>query len=213
MMSLADKIKQAKEARANLPPTQFYVLGSKVTEDNVFISKEPVLPNYNDNWINGRRIAVDLPKDLIYEVESFDEHGGVFDSFNDSLNAPLMSKKLITKLRSLGVNNLDTYDASIRFNRTGELNNDFQAVNIIGLVKASDTSQSDSSRSPLSSSDEVSVNTWFDKLVLDESIMTDLLFFRMLEKSTIVLIHTSIKEAIENEFDDLRFYHPLEYSG
>jgi len=75
--------------------------------------------DYNDNWINGRRIAVDLPKDLIYEVESLDEHGGVFDSFNDSLHAPLMSKKLITKLRSLGVNNLDTYDASIRFNRTG----------------------------------------------------------------------------------------------
>jgi len=80
------------------------------------------------------------------------------------------------------------------------------------LVKASDTSQSDSSRSPLSSSDEVSVNTWFDKLVLDESLITDLLLFRMMENSA-VLIHTSIKEAIEDEFDDLRFYHPLEYSG
>lgn len=211
-MSLADRIKQSKEARANLPPTQFYILCSSSTEDTVFISKEPVLPNYNDNWIKGRRIAVDLPKYLIYEVEPFDEHGGELKNFMYSLHAPLMSKKLITKLRALGVNNLDTYDASIRFNRTGELNNDFQAVNIIGLVKASDSSQSDFSRSPLSSSNEASVNTWFDKLVLDESLLTDLLLFRMMENSA-VLIHASIKAAIEDEFDDLRFYHPLEYSG
>lgn len=60
-MSLADEFGWGEDEE--LPPTNFYVFGSSVTSEHVFISKDPKLPLYHDNRYVGKRIdsGLDLP--------------------------------------------------------------------------------------------------------------------------------------------------------
>lgn len=148
-----------------------------------------------------------------YLVEDFDEHGGLLRSYYYALAAPLMSKKLIKALRECGVNNLDTYDANIRFLSNGKINQDYQAVNIIGLVKAANMNKSNYTTSGLSDDNNDKLSVWFDNMIIDEESIKDLLFFRMAESLSTVLVHKSIKEEIEKDFPDLKFYHPQSFSG
>lgn len=209
-MKLSEKFGRKKK---ELPPTNFYVLRSSATEEHVHISKGPKLPLYYDNWCDGKKIDIELSLPLEYLVEDFDEHGGLLRSYYYALAAPLMSKKLIKALRECGVNNLDTYDANIRFLSNGKINQDYQAVNIIGLVKAANMNKSNYTTSGLSDDNNDKLSVWFDNMIIDEESIKDLLFFRMAESLSTVLVHKSIKEEIEKDFPDLKFYHPQSFSG
>lgn len=192
-----------------LTPTNYYVFTYSLDEGIARISEQPWLPPFYNNWRTGVRIDIKLPQPLEYAIDEVDE--GILSPYYEELDAPLMSNKLIKALTECGIDNLDIYEATIRLNRTGEIIHDYKAVNIIGLVKAADMDKSEYSTNGLN--DKALFSVWFNKLVIDEAAIQNLSFFRMAENVSIVLIHKHIKEKIETQFPQLKFVHPLQYSG
>lgn len=101
----------------------------------------------------------------------------------------LMSKRLVTAIEAAGVDNLQAYPAELRDEATGELNEGFVVVNIVGLVAAADLAQSDSL--PLGGGQV------FTDLALDEGQAHGLLMFRLSESLEDVIIHERVAKAIE----------------
>ena len=190
--------------------TDYYIFSCYPDEDSAKLTERPDLPPFYDNWMTGARIDIEIPQPLEYKIDEEDE--GVFRPYFMGA-VPLMSNDLIKVLTECGVNNLDTYEAIILMNRTGEIIQNYKAVNIIGLVKAADMTQSEYETSVLD--DNPLIDVWFDKLILNESVIQSLgfLFFRMAEKVSVILVHKRIKERLEKHFPQLRFTHPAEFAG
>jgi hypothetical protein len=122
---------------------------------------------------------------------------------------PLVSKRLAEALKHASVTNIDYYPAEIRNESTGETFNDHLAFNLIGLVAAADLSASDydSPEGPLISVD-------FDSLVIDEEKARRVPMFRLAECVTAIIVHESVKKAIEGAgIDTLTFIPPEEWVG
>ena len=96
---------------------------------------------------------------------------------------------------SFGVDNLDTYNATIFDPDNGETYNNYSAVNIIGLVAAADMQASDKTIHdgvPL-------IDVDFDHLVLDESKVKNYTIFRLAEKTTAILVREDLKNHLVNQ--------------
>jgi hypothetical protein len=106
---------------------------------------------------------------------------------------PIMSKRMYEVLKSAGVLNLQVFDATIQSQDHTVKLKDFLAFNLIGLVKAADMKKS--RFSPHNSSREI--DAWFDHLQLKDEIRTDLLMFRLAEYTSTIVVHESVRKAIE----------------
>jgi hypothetical protein len=122
---------------------------------------------------------------------------------------PLVSKRLADALKSAGVSNIDYYTAEIRNETTDENFCTYFAFNLVGLVAAADLSASnyDAPEGPLISVD-------FESLVIDEEKVRGVLMFRLAECVTAIVVHESVKRAIEAAgIDTLDFVPPEEWVG
>jgi hypothetical protein len=115
---------------------------------------------------------------------------------------PLMSKKLYNVLKNAGVFNLQIFDVTIQSKDQSVKISDFFAYNLVGLIRSADMKKS--KFSPSNSSRETDV--WFDQLKIKDSLETDLLMFRMAEDTSTILVHESIRKAIEAAgFENVKF--------
>jgi hypothetical protein len=57
------------------------------------------------------------------------------------INIPLFSRRLLDAIRSVGVDNLQTFDAELT-DLSGQVHTDYKAVNIIGAISCADLEQS-----------------------------------------------------------------------
>lgn len=190
--------------------TNYFVLGCPRTEEDAGISSEPKLPREYRNWKRANVIpegAFDTP--LEYTVNRDDE--GQLLTFYKALRAPLMTQKMVDVLVQAGVDNLQIFDAQIKIESTGQIIDDYKAVNIVGLISAADLGDSEFVTSPLANRPKFS--TSFDKLVVDEDKVNGALFFRMAESVSTILVHRSVKEALEPLFPRLRFKEPEDFSN
>lgn len=205
---------KSKARRKPLYETDYFVFTTNYDDDNTGrLSTEPELPSGDDNWWLGQRLDIEPPTPLVYEIDEDDE--GPLGPFYEELDAPLMSGPLVDALRSAGVDNLDTYDAVIRETRTGREHHGYKAVNIIGLVKAADES-SNTKELGLGGKDGL-IAAWFEDLVVSEEKARGMLFFRLAENVSTILIHKSVKEQIDAASipggETLSFIHPARWSG
>ena len=202
------------EEEEQLPESNYFVfLTGGLDKFCARISSGPKLPPRYSNWMTGRRIDVDIPEPLIYEIDPEDE--GKLRPFFREPGAQIMSNELIVTLQQAGVSNLDTYNAIVRETRTGREYLDYKVVNIVGLVSGADLQKSKYSTSGLS--DDCVLDLWFEKLVLDEDKLAGHLFFRLAENASIVLMHRAIVDIIKSANipgrEYLLFLHPGEFSG
>jgi len=116
---------------------------------------------------------------------------------------PLMSRALVETLRAAGVDNLELHEAVIREQTSGREYHDYWSVNVIGLVAAADTSRS-------STSSLEGLGTWVHKLVIDLQAVRGALLFRLREGPSTIVVHRSIKEAIESQNLPLLEFMPAE---
>ena len=104
-------------------------------------------------------------------------------------SAKLMSKKFIDTLKSVGVDNLQTFEADITNKKTGEKVEDYYAVNIVGLVSCVVEDQSTST--PLADVEYI-----FD-LVIDLVRVKGFNIFRLAETRIDVVVSEKVANAIK----------------
>jgi len=101
----------------------------------------------------------------------------------------LMSLSLVETLQAAGVDNLQTFPAVLSEETTGEVREDYCVVNILGLVAAADMQQSDAI--------SLGGGQVFSSLEVDKDKAKKLLFFRLAESLTDVIVHEKVAKAIE----------------
>lgn len=106
---------------------------------------------------------------------------------------PVMSKALLEVLEEAGVSNIDAYKAEI-YNSDEQLVSDqYVIANIIGLVAAADLEKSKYDEDQPNKIIAMS----FDALSIDAAKAHGFLMFRLAESPTTIVLHESVKEAIE----------------
>lgn len=125
-------------------------------------------------------------------------------------NPPLFHKALVGAIREFGVDNLEVFPVAITDRRTGEVCNDYFAVNIVGLVKAADMAKSRAT----SHSPDGLIDTDFDSVAIDERTPRDFKMFRLAESVNALVVHRSVKEHLESLGGfELTFTEPKDWIG
>ena len=143
-----------------------------------------------DSWISGERFSATIDTPLQFSVEPEDDYEGLPAEmfFGETL---LMTTRLADALKASGVDNLDCYPAILTHTETGE-QYDYQAVNIIGTSMAADLDRSDWE----SDDGDARVDTFFNKLVVDEDKAGGLLLFRLAESLSTIVVHEKVKDHL-----------------
>ncbi len=125
-------------------------------------------------------------------------------------NPPLFHNELIKAIRECGVDNLETFDVKIVDPVTNQVCEDYQAINIVGLIKAVDMNKSIAT----THSDDGLIDTDFESVKLNEETINGQKIFRLAESVNAVVVHRSVKEYLESKGGfELTFTKPEKWFG
>lgn len=149
-------------------------------------------------WVTGHIFGE--PKEPI-AVEFWENGGrGLAEILLDSI--PLFSKELVNALRDCGVDNLQLFPVKIIEREGNRINQEYFAVNIVGLIKCADMEKSE--YSDITGQGIIAVN--FRKLIIDETIAMGFYIFRLAESVSSIIVHEKIKKYLDlKEFRYLSF--------
>jgi hypothetical protein len=120
----------------------------------------------------------------------------------------LMTAEFYEALREAGVDNVDTYDAEIHSGDGSVRLRGYKAYNIVGLVRAADLGKTEFADDNPSRQIDASIRS----LTVDESKTKGLKMFRLAESVDTILIHHSVKVALEaRNFRGVQFTPPDEH--
>jgi hypothetical protein len=120
----------------------------------------------------------------------------------------IMTAEFFDALRSAGVDNIDVYDATLESQDGSVRIPGYKAYNIVGVVSATDLGKSEFAPDNPSRQIDASVRG----LVVDQMKAKGLLLFRLAESVDTILIHNSVKVALEvRNFTGVRFTPPSEH--
>lgn len=157
-------------------------------------------------WTLGERFENPPPEPVLVTIEPGDE-GIMLDFWDVAIS--LITKNLANVLTQAGVSNIDFYQAEIREARKGKVHDNYLAFNLIGTVAAADLS-----KSKFQAPDGSLISVDFDSLVIDEVKVRGALMFRLAESLNGIVVHESVKNAIEaSGIDTLTFIPPEEWVG
>jgi hypothetical protein len=157
------------------------------------------------SWNRGVRFENPVPEPL--EVV-LDGDGILMPMFNRGVL--LFSDDLVLAIREAGVDNIDCY-ATVLVDPIGNKRyTNYKAVNIVGLVAAADLTKSQYSMP----SGRPLIDTNFDSLAIDDSKARGLLLFRLAECVSAIVIHSRVREAVEQRgIPYLAFVEPANWFG
>lgn len=186
------------------PPTPQYFVIEPDMSGGMLLAPLARAPN-RQSWTVGARFTAPPPTPVVAKIR---------DGYEDAEPRafvdvpPIVSDDLYAVLRAAGVSNLDVYDAVLR-SADGRLElKGYKAFNLIGLVKAADLSAS--TFAPGNPSRFLDAS--FDGLVLDEQRLQGVLMFRLAEHSSAVIVHASVRAAIEDAgIKKIDFVQPTQF--
>jgi hypothetical protein len=121
---------------------------------------------------------------------------------------PVISNELYEVFKNLNIPDVEFYDAILASEETGKQLNGYKAYNLTKMIHAADMKSSKFAEG-FSSRD---IDASFDSLTLDESKIGNSLMFRLKEYTSAVIVHRSVKEAIEEAgIKNINFTSPSEY--
>lgn len=174
---------------------EFWVWESVAADKSVFITKPPqeLIDFGIDRFDSGRKIAEPVP---VFEF--------VLDSKNQELNLPddipiigermlLISGQLSKVLQSAGVDNVDLYRCRIVNPQTWKVHEDYFLTNILDAIYCIDW---EGSKLEVAEANPEDIE-FIDGMKLIESRLDGELVFRLGEEQNIVVVHRSVKEAVE----------------
>jgi hypothetical protein len=164
---------------------------------------------YDDRyWNAGRRFNEELQAPITALIKM--RKNSILPELNDA-SLPIMTRRLYEVINKGGVSNLDVYPVILLDKDSGKLlSNDYLAFNIIGLISAADMEKSEFD--PNQTDRLIAMN--IDSLTIDESKTRGALMFRLAEAVNGIVIHESVKYAIEaTGIETLTFIPPEEWVG
>ena len=177
-----------------------------VSVDNIYREHLP-----KRTWIDGQHIDFDVPQPIEYDLDE-DEHDTIpnVKILDDALPIPYMHNSIMDALLTVGVDNIQYYNAVIRDLKRNIDHTDFKAFNVVGLVSAADMSAS----TMMGSSNSNALDADFDRLVLDEEKCAGKLLFRLAENITAIVVSEIVKNEIEKRgIKGVMFYPSGEWAG
>ena len=127
-------------------------------------------------------LSVDNKAENINEFPPCDIHG--------PSRTLLFSKRFIDVLISLGVDNIQYFDANVTYLPTGEKYL-YKVSNVVGIVSGLDMEQSDALLSPNGNVLEI------EKMKFDENKLKGHKIVRLQESIMLLVVHESVKDAVE----------------
>jgi hypothetical protein len=183
----------------------YFIMKCYPGNSGAVLSNEPELAHPFELWNGGERFDSPVPVPLQYSID--EEDAGKMPPLFDTGAHLLMRQDLVTALHECGVHNIDVYEAIILDLKSGNRFDNYRAVNIVGLVRAANMSRSIGEDIGLVNDGLVTV--WFDKLVLDESKIHNILLFRLAESVSTIIVHDSVKDfLLKRGFNALTFTRP-----
>ena len=187
----------------------YYVMEGEGVDPMLSVAEEPHLPG--GPWYHGHKLKITVPTSLNYVLDIEEEPNSNINMLYDCESVPAMHNSLLKALQSAGVNNLELFPARITNPNTGEVHEDYQAFNVVGLVSAADL---DNSTLMNESDTPTLLDTDFDSLVIDESKTMGFRLFRLAENCSAIVVDEKVKAAVEERgIPGIVFYGPGEWSG
>lgn len=192
----------------------YYSMDSMEFKDgmNRFVGYEPValyrdIKFYSARWIDEKVLNLPLPYAMNplteYERELSEERSITFPipDYKDG-TLPLVSKSFADHLCAFPVRNLQFIPAILTDPDNGEKHTNYLAMNVLGAISAADMA-----KSKYVVHDGIPIiDVSFDKLVIDESRTLEVPIFRLVESSTVILVHQRLGDHILTRFPNMRFY-------
>ena len=171
----------------------YFRLSSDLDECNVYIERD-----FREaiSFIGGEILEGAPPVPLRFTMEVDDDEDG--NPMEPRLDAyfpeeSLMHKRLVAVMESAGVDNIQTFPAILTDGGTDQTNDDYVAVNVVGLVSCANMDESETE--PLADV------YFFQNLVIDPKKTGDMLAFRLAESPMEIILHEKVANAIqEGEF-------------
>lgn len=135
-------------------------------------------------WVNGTRFLEPYPDNDIFYIEPCMGAGNGMPDFFDSA-APIMSDKLLSALKNLGIDNYDSYPVILEEVGTGKQWQNYFAVNVIGLIDAIDVEKS-----------AIEDEDIFHSTVIDENKAMGMHCFRLFHGPTVLMISEVVARAL-----------------
>jgi len=149
--------------------------------------------NEPDAFTNRGRVIneIDEPYKFLLEVDSREKNHLDHPALDVQVTGKtlLFSKRLITLLNELGIDNIQYFDANVVYTPT-DTTLDYKVANIIGAISGVDINNSE-----LIIDDDIIIE--IEKLSFDEDKMSGHKIFRLEESILHIIVHKSIKEAME----------------
>jgi hypothetical protein len=154
----------------------------------------PTMKQYKLSFITGRRFVRPLP-----ELEIRFEAQGKFVLTDDLIirqrRCLVHSDRLVEVLGGAGVDGIDYYACRLVNDAGGVVYRTHRAANLLDVIYCIDFEQSE-----LEIDDEEPNEIWYiHRLKLIEDRLGDSLMFRLGERRNTVIVHESVKQAIERE--------------
>lgn len=161
-------------------------------------------------WHNSRPIPPEqkqnIPNPIEINFDVFRGYEGPPMEFED-LGIPVMSDRLYKVLVSCGVDSLEVFPAVLK-NTSTQQKYKYYAYKIYNVVPLMDKTASE--YETYRNTEPVSIH----KFVADESKAHGLLMFRMAESITAIVVHESVKKAIQAAgIDTIEFIKPEDYTS
>lgn len=174
------------------------------------ISRQPDLRDVSHtgflNWLSGSRFEVKIPEPLVFQLHKSGDY--ITDFFPPAI--PLMSVKMLNALADAGVDNIDTYKATLLDASGIPVADEYRAINIIGRVACADLDASDCDMDD--PDDPIGVD--FNSLVIDEDRAVGFSFFRLHEAANGIVVHDTVRQALEPlQLRGIVFVDPLDWIG
>ena len=174
----------------------YYVWETRQRRDNEVVAPNfaPTMKEHKVSFLAGRRFVQALP-----ELEIRFEARGQFVLTDDLIirrrRCLVHSHRLVDLLKRSGVQGIDYYPCRLMNVADGAIYRTHQAANLLDVIYCLDAEQSD-----LEIDDEEPNEIWYiHRLKLLEDRLGDSLMFRLGERRNTVIVHESLKQAIERE--------------
>jgi len=144
----------------------------------------------------GKRVEENISKlQFIIDWDPEVSQEGFLTDYNpqDGINGLVISEKVVQVLLSIGIENIQVFDLEVIDEKNNKIYPDYKIINIIGTCDCIDEENSDityyTSDSSIMMIDELAV--------LESKIPKDLLIFRLEKFKPLIVVHESVKNAIE----------------
>jgi hypothetical protein len=174
----------------------YYVIRYGPAEDNAAALYMEPIPGKKVYFTRGERLGA-LP--LLTFRKRVGDRGRFVDYMGASPSCMVVSDRFIEALRSAGVDNVDYYPALLIDDASGKTTSGYQAANVVGLIACVDREKSVYTLMPGLPADVIVKNCIFDfkSMHLDYTRVQGAKMFRLFEKNSTIVVHESVKQAIE----------------